>query len=815
MGCAGLIHSHTHPTRANAPTLRDHLALAGAAGAGLAYQIVLLRVFSFSQWHHFASLAISLALLGFGAAGTILTLLGERARRWGDGLFTTGFLIAGLGVVAVFALNQTLAVRPLFAAWDPRELGRLLLLNFAAFVPFLGIALAIGQVFVRWPAATRHLYGTNMVGSGVGSLAAVALLASMGIVAALITIACFVLTVGALFGLRGLGDSAASHEIGERLWRRRVRTVPGVLCLLGLAGVLTWAGHAPIPHLHISDFKPLARLLDLPEAQVLERRHGLHASATVVRSPSIRIAPGLSLNWLQTVPSCDALVLDADRVIPLHGPSPGTDRHSYRKAMLGALPFELGRGGAAVIGASPWSSQITAIRIGGLKRWVLDNPQITRVHRNFVAAEFSPRHLADLRRYLQTTHERFGVIMLEAAAVPGDALTEQTLLTIGGLTAALDRLKPDGLLAIPLRLENPPRYFPKLMTMLRRALHRAGAEHPAAHVLIVRSMREAVVMAGRQPLQPGRLDQARHFADRWSFDLVWAPDIQPKEPNRHHLLAQPLYYQSARALLAGMDDLPRIAGFYDRRPATDARPYFWRSIRWSTLPGLFERLGRTGLIFLDWGLIVLLATLVTAVLLAGLLVLVPLGRVPRGRDHVSRRRVLIYFTGLGLGFLLLELAAFQRSIMLLGPAVLVAPIVFSTFLIGSGIGSFTAPERFDRRRVIQIFGLVAAGFALAATVLWGASDTLWRAPGWVRGGVIVAALLPLAFAMGRPMPWGLRRLGEHPNLIPWAWGINGFASVLAPLLAQLISVEAGQPWTWAAGLTAYGLAFTIGWHWSQ
>ena len=71
-----------------------HFILLGIISATvLAYEILLLRVFSYSQWHHFASFSIALALLGFGVAGTVLTLLGDRAVRWGDSLFISGLLL--------------------------------------------------------------------------------------------------------------------------------------------------------------------------------------------------------------------------------------------------------------------------------------------------------------------------------------------------------------------------------------------------------------------------------------------------------------------------------------------------------------------------------------------------------------------------------------------------------------------------------------------------------------------------------------------------------------------------------------------------
>ncbi|MCH8809347.1 MAG: hypothetical protein IH993_05875, partial [Proteobacteria bacterium] len=56
------------------PLVAISLVSAGAIG----YEILLMRLYSIGQWHHFAYMIISIALLGFGASGTFLAL----ARAW-------------------------------------------------------------------------------------------------------------------------------------------------------------------------------------------------------------------------------------------------------------------------------------------------------------------------------------------------------------------------------------------------------------------------------------------------------------------------------------------------------------------------------------------------------------------------------------------------------------------------------------------------------------------------------------------------------------------------------------------------------------
>jgi hypothetical protein len=64
--------------------------------------------------------------------------------------------------------------------------------------------------------------------------------------------------------------------------------------------------------------------------------------------------------------------------------------------------------------------------------------------------------------------------------------------------------------------------------------------------------------------------------------------------------------------------------------------------------------------------------------------------------------------------------------------------------------------------------------------------------------------------MGIPIPVGLAFLAkESPSLIPWAWGINGCASVISAILATLIAIDFGFTVVTILALVFYLLAFVI------
>lgn len=785
--------------RTESPGFRDYAALALISASALAYEILLLRVFSHTQWHHFASLAVSLAVLGFGVAGTMLVLMGNRPLKKKDGFFLSGTLIGAFGMLFAFVLTQWIHVRPLFAVWDGTELAKMLFLDFFAFVPFLGIGLAIGQVFMRWPEHTRPLYSANLIGSGIGALAAPLLLAFVHLELAMLLIPAATFAGALLFALTRSG-----------------LILPALLATTGLGIVGSLIGTGP-PELPVSDFKKLAYLKDLPDSEVLARHPGLRAETTLIRSDSIRTSPGLSLSWTNAVPPNDALVIGSDHMVPLPRGRESLNPEHF-KATLGALPFLLRpEGPVAIIGASEW----LPLHADHAERttWVLENRQILDAFESRGLLRGIDVRQEYPRSFLSARTESYSLLYFVEAFAGGDAVSEEYLLTTGALRQALARLSPEGVLAIPLQMHFPPRNSTRLMATAVEALRQDGIEEPASHLAVLRSMQAALLILSPDPLSSEKIATIREFSGQWGFDVCVLPGLEAHETNRYHQLPEPILYTAAAAILGGEESLPASADWYRTEAVSDARPYFWHSMKWDRVPALVREFGRQGLIWLDWSVLASVVKLLIAAVLAGLLIIAPLGRLQKSRPPVTRLRVCLYFAALGLGFLLLEMAVFQRILLHVSEPVIAASLVFSIFLVGAGIGSLTAPARRDTSAPPTLFLPILATALLAFVVLQLTAVALSGIPQWLRVACLAVSIAPMAWTLGRAFPWGMRQLDDDRHLIPWAWGINGFFSVLAAPLAALVSVQFGQPVTWLAAGACYSAAWLIagGWvrQWSR
>ena len=175
----------------------------------------------------------------------------------------------------------------------------------------------------------------------------------------------------------------------------------------------------------------------------------------------------------------------------------------------------------------------------------------------------------------------------------------------------------------------------------------------------------------------------------------------------------------------------------------------------------------------------------------------------------------MYFLALGCGFMFIEIAFIQKFILFLGHPLHAVAVVLFAFLIFAGLGSRYAGRRHAAgvlarsvARPVLAIGLLAL---LYIAVLLRAFADLIHQPDAVRIALSVALIAPLAFAMGMPFPLGIAGLAKGaPALIPWAWGVNACASVVAAILATVLALHVGFDAVVALAVAMYALAAAAG-----
>jgi hypothetical protein len=160
----------------------------------------------------------------------------------------------------------------------------------------------------------------------------------------------------------------------------------------------------------------------------------------------------------------------------------------------------------------------------------------------------------------------------------------------------------------------------------------------------------------------------------------------------------------------------------------------------------------------------------------------------------------------------LEMGFIQKLTLLTGKPVFGVAVTLLSFLVFSGIGSLLC-EKIFRSAGTRII------FAVSAIIVIGLAEIVFLRAGfeWLVGfsgpariaiGILVAA--PLAFFMGMPFPTALKKLDNKAKaLVPWAWGVNGFASVTGAVLGTFLAISIGFTILAAVALAGYFLAALI------
>ena len=416
-------------------------------------------------------------------------------------------------------------------------------------------------------------------------------------------------------------------------------------------------------------------------------------------------------------------------------------------------------------------------------------------------------HVADPRAFVEASGEDFDLVQVVAIGSPIaglHALEAQRLLTVESVATILSRLSAGGVAAFTVRARLPPRDGVRLLATVLDALQAESIRSPGDHLAWIRSWSTTTLVASRSPLSEAQIEAVRAFSGARAFDLIQLPGMAPGEANRFNILDGPYFRQAAERLLgAGRESF--VHGYkFDIRPAIDDRPYFSSFFRWSHAPEILGLSRQGGIGLLDVGYLALPAALVQAIVASAALILLPLLAIRGRRGRARRGPALAGFFCIGLAFLMIEIAFIGRFTVILSHPVHALVVVLAGFLLFAGAGSYLSARggaRASVRGPIVGIAAIATTYGLLSPTL---TAVLIGAPAPVKIGAAFALIAPLATLMGMPFPRALARLNAvDPPLLPWAWGINGCASVIAAVLATLLALHLGHTVVVLAGVVLY------------
>jgi len=811
--------SHTAAATAALATARPQLLpLFLVALASVGYEIALTRWFAIVSWSEYGYWVISITMVGIAASGVVLNLakdwvLARAGRAQAVLAALPALLVVSLagGYLAIAAID----FNPL-ALQNHATMGAQLWKiagYYAALFPFFFLSGAfIGLYFIAYSDDISRIYAADLVGAGAAGVVVVVLmyvLHPFDLPLALVP----VLFVAGWLLVRSKGA--------------RVALV--LLTVASIAAVLAWA------RADYNEYKAIAAPLRVAENKRVETLQSPRGIYEVLDNFTERLDVDLSNNDAMLAGAepiaTYGLYVDGNRIASLPKQPPG--RLAYLNAALETLPYRLVPDAPAVLLAGSRggyrldeAQQLGARRIVALEPEPMLHALVSRYRPDL---RDDPRRLAVApSAYLRGQPEaRFDLIDI-ALDYQGSGDIGKYSFTVEGLAGFHAALTPGGIVSVPVPIREFTVYAVKLVLTAREALRAAGVADPGRHIVVYRSAWNARILLSKTPFDARALEIIRRFCDERSFDTAYLPGVDLAGAKIWNDLP-PVSFEEVAAAGGAADRQDALANeikayvlhgaqpgkpwpaTYDLSPATTDRPHFHSVLRLTALEPILARIDLVPRE--EIGALVSLAVLAQSVLIALLVLSLPLFR-PRtmGAHRGIVGKSIVYFAGIGLGFLFIEIYLIEKATFFLNDRTLGFSLTLAAMLIFSGLGSWLSgrytedvaqTRRGLRASCIVILAWCAVAALFASTVL----PLGIALPLPVRIVLLLVAIAPVGIALGFPFACGMSALRTHPHFVPWAWSLNGAFSVVASPLAHLMAMGLGNRALVAAAFVMYALVW--------
>jgi hypothetical protein len=786
------------------------LFLVSLAAVGI--ETALTRYFALASWSDYGYWVISIVMAGFALSGITLALGRTTIVKHANLLLASlpACLVASAAIgYACTILNPFNPLQLQNQVTYLPQLGNIFL-YYAALLPFFFLAgLFISLSFVLNADRIGRVYAADLTGAGTGSILVLALMylcSPFRLIPALLPI----LALASLFTLRFRITAAAAAAIALLAGE--------ALLLLG-------------PQATISQYKPLYPPLHTPNAKTLAEIHAPQGDYLLLDDFTERVNTDISndsgMLGYPGPPRSYGLYRDGIRIASL--PFAGPSNTGYAPGALDALPYILRPHPSVLLAGASGGFRIAEVFALGAAHLEAAEPEpvLFRALKSGIGP--SPATSADPRLKITPlgpvaalqSGQKFDIIDLSSDFLDA-APANVNAYTVEAFSTYLTHLTPNGIISIPVSIEDFPVYALRMLATTRAALARSGITDPAAHVIIFRSAWNARLLVSRTPFTAQDIALVAKWCDDRSFDvsLYNNIDVASLRPNLYNDLPA-VSFDAGTVTSYGPDDsiadeAPQIlqgqqtisTRAFNLTPVTNDRPYFYSVLRLSNLGVLLARLQI--LPQSEIGALVNLAVLAQAIIIAIFVLLIPLLAPRITRDTTgsqSTLRAILYFPALALGFLFIEIFAIEKASAFLNDRATGFALVLSFMLIFSGLGSLLS----YRLGAAPFRGICITGAAIG---LWSliVSTTLPTAilsadalPFIIRCTLVILAIAPVSIALGLPFPLGLEQVSSG-RMLPWAWGLNGAFSVVATPLANLIARNYGLTTVLDAAVLLYGLA---------
>lgn len=771
--------------------------------ATVLFEIALTRIFSITLWYHFAYFIIALALFGMSVGAIIAFYIVRRFDlRKSYGVLTYGSLINAWILLFIVLIISNVDFSPSGIVTTVASFAILFLL---CQIPFIIFGLILGILFKHKSSSIGALYASDLIGA---------------------SIACPIFIV-LIWNLSG----------------PQIIIVCALLCVVSFALLLKWSTSRSVIYDHLkaiislllifyigfftdyTDLKFTKTYVDRAD-KIFERWSPLNR-ITVYPGVFWKSMPDQPFLWgpgkhIDSLGSVEQLWVEQDAqagtpITKFHG---DFNQIKYLSKDITSFAYHISEfKNVYIIGSGGGRDVLTSLYFNVAQ---IDGSEINKVIVNLVKNEFDDYaggiynnkrvniEVADARSAIRRSGNRYDLIQFSfidswAATMAGAlSLSENNLYTKEAFVEYLNHLSPNGTLSISRYLFEPRNQTLRVVTTARSALHQLGVELTHRHIVVLgTSMQKGVsnTIVKKQPFTSNELNKIDSLCRVLGFEILYSWKA-PKD----------LIFKKVLETKDFSDQIESY--YYDIRPTSDQRPFFFQLTYFSNVSDLiFSNKGITGQMHNYYAHLVIIILLILGLVFVTTLIFIPTYFRKNKKNQAEHTRLLqhktvysIYFIGIAISFMLIEVVLIQYGTLFLEHPTHSFLTILTSMLLFAGMGSYCSSYIKEKIKVSK-FLIIALGLITLFMAIFIDDFIKYGLTFSITYKVLLFGGLTslVAFMMGFLFPLGIRSVDQLKmnNNIPWIWALNGSGSVLGSTLAMFICMTLGYNYALVAAALIY------------
>ncbi|KXG73752.1 spermine/spermidine synthase domain-containing protein [Thermotalea metallivorans] len=715
----------------------------------LLYEVILTRLFSVILTFNLVFFVVSFSILGSGMGGIwVYKVLKENKGRSAKEILIKFAMWMPISILWAIGLIYFLPFLPIFTIYA-----------IIGAVPFCLGGIIISCIFQEKENKSSKLYLMDLMGSAIGSLAAIPLMNRLGFMGSVVVISILSLLASMLI-YQYFKETKRLMAMGIGL----LMLVSGLIQGDVIKGIeknfnAYYSNSTKIiGYLKKTDEKPLG--ISFTKWDAISRTDVIE---TTNRNEKIIVTDGGG----------------AAPIIKFNGDLKSVQ---YLKKDVNYIPFSFGKNETALVIGSGGGKDVLFALLGGTEEIHAVEINTSTIEAVNYFKDFNGDiyhrpgvevHNQDGRNFIENSKERYdniylSMVMTNAIENTAYSLSENYIYTYEAFQKYFEHLSEKGKLSFMMHssLDLTRIVNTGIKVLLDQGIPQ---EQVTDYFVIINGADKRHQNMHREEISMPLVIFKKQPFTKEEINTIKAEVTKQNRAMIHYPGGEDGLYQLIKEKKMNFEELVKTIPF-NAAPITDSKPFFYRYTKFFPTEILYVFLG-------------------------GLLVW--LGIHKKYLTRLENKKTSTYFMGLGVAFMLVEIPMIQKMNLYFGNPSMTFSVVLFSILVSCGIGSGFSGTRIGRKFTAHSSAYLLS-IAIMITITQLNMDNMMEMTNhlgfmkktWI--GFIM--IFPMGLLMGVAFPTGLQKLKEiyhDKDMIPFMWGINGIFSVIGSTLAIMVSMKFG------------------------